>query len=117
MLVFQPFGTSTSFDFSSDAGLWGLTISAFVSATVLPGNSEIVFIAVLAKFPALFWQCLAVGTISDTLGGMTSYGIGRAFANKPQENKALSWLRRYGEWALLLSWVPLVGDAVCVATG
>ena len=105
------------FDFSPNAGLWGLAISAFVSATILPGNSEIVFIAVLVKFPALFWQCIAVAAISNTLGGMTSYWIGRAFPNKANESKALSLLRRYGEWALLLSWVPLVGDAICVAAG
>ena len=84
---------------------------------MLPGNSEVVFIAVLAKFPALLWQCIAVATIGNTLGGMTSYGVGRAFPNKIKENTALSWLRRYGEWMLLLSWVPLIGDALCVAAG
>ena len=87
----------------------GLTISPFVSATLLTGNSEIVFIAVLAKFLALFWQ-----SIATTLGGMTSYRLGRAFPNQTNESRALSRLRCYGEWALLLSWVPLVGDAHCV---
>ncbi|MEO8384553.1 MAG: YqaA family protein [Betaproteobacteria bacterium] len=105
------------FDFSADAGLWGLAISAFVSATILPGNSEVVFVAILAKFPALFWQSIAVATIGNTLGGMTSYALGRAFPNKSNENRALSWLKRYGNWVLLLSWVPLVGDALCVAAG
>ena len=31
--------------------------------------------------------------------------------------KAFTWLQRYGEWMLLLSWVPLIGDAFCVAAG
>lgn len=104
------------FDFSADTGLRGLFLSAFVSATILPGNSEIVLVAVLAKFPRLFWEAIFVATIGNTLGGMTSYAIGRFFPNKT-EGKALAWLRRYGEWTLLLSWVPLIGDALCVAAG
>ena len=104
------------FDFSPDAGLWGLFASAFVSATILPGNSEIVLVAVLAKFPRLFWETIVVATIGNTLGGMTSYAIGRLFPNKA-EGKALAWLNRYGEWVLRLSWVPIAGDALCVAAG
>ena len=104
------------FDFSPDTGLWGLFASAFVSATILPGNSEFVLVAVLAKFPALFWEFIGVATLGNTLGGMTSYAIGRVFPNKA-EHKAMAWLRRYGEWVLLLSWVPVIGDALCVAAG
>ena len=105
------------FDFSPDAGLWGLAAAAFLSATVLPGNSEIVLVSVLAKFPSLFWQCIVVATIANTLGGMTSYLIGRVLPERAGNNKALKWLQRYGEWMLLLSWVPLIGDALCVAAG
>ena len=104
------------FEFSPVQSLWGLAISAFLSATILPGNSEIALIAVLAKMSNLFWQSIAVATIGNTLGGMTSYAIGRIFPNKA-EGRALAWLRRYGEWMLLLSWVPLIGDALCVAAG
>ncbi|MBL0123242.1 MAG: DedA family protein [Betaproteobacteria bacterium] len=104
------------FDLSPETGLWGLFLSAFVSATILPGNSEIALVAVLAKFPQLFWEAIVVATIGNTLGGMTSYLIGRIVPNKA-EGKALAWLRRYGEWTLLLSWVPLIGDALCVAAG
>ena len=42
------------FDFSPDAGLWGVAAAAFLFPTVLPGNSEIVLIGVLAKYPTLF---------------------------------------------------------------
>ena len=104
------------FEFSPDAGLWGLFIAAFVSATILPGNSEIVLIAVLAKFPALFWESILVATIGNTLGGMTSYAVGRVLPAKA-EGRALAWLTRHGEWVLLLSWVPVIGDALCVAAG
>ena len=104
------------FDFSAEAGLWGLLISAFVSATILPGNSELVLIAVLAKHPEIFWSAIAVATIGNTVGGISSYWIGRLIPAKT-EHRALAWLRRYGSALLLLSWVPLVGDAICVAAG
>ena len=62
-------------------------------------------------------QCIVVATVANALGGMTSYAIGRFLPAKPEKNKALTWLQRYGEWMLLLSWVPLIGDALCVAAG
>lgn len=111
------------FDFSPGAGLLGLAASACVSATFLPGNSEIVLLALLAKFPSLFWQAIIVATLANTAGGMTSYGLGRLLPQrdtsvlKPSQARALAWLQRHGAWALLLSWVPLTGDALCVAAG
>ena len=103
-------------DFSPDAGLWGLAASAFLSATLLPGNSEVVLVGVLAKYPQLFWSAIGVATAANTLGGLTSYAISRFFPNEVN-GKAREWLKRYGEWALLLSWVPLIGDALCFAAG
>jgi len=97
-------------------GLWGLFAASFLSATLLPGNSEIVFVAVVHEAPALEIPALAVATLGNTLGGLTSYLVGRLFPN-PQQNRAVIWLQRYGPAALLLSWVPLIGDALCVASG
>ena len=59
---------------------------------------------------------LAVATLGNTLGGMTSYLIGRLIpAARPL--KGLAFVRRWGSPALLLSWVPLIGDPLCVAAG
>ena len=96
--------------------LAGLFASSFLSATLLPGNSEIVLLAVLHQTPALKWTALVVATIGNTLGGMTSYAIGRFFP-KPREGRAVAWLARYGPATLLLSWAPVIGDALCVASG
>lgn len=104
------------FDFSAEAGLWGLFIAAFISATVLPGGSEVVLIAVIHQHPELLWQAVAVATAGNTLGGTTSYLIGRLIPNKVQ-HKAIIYLHKYGYWALLFSWIPLFGDALCVAAG
>jgi membrane protein YqaA with SNARE-associated domain len=96
--------------------LAGLFASSFLSATLLPGNSEIVLVAVLHGAPALKWPALVVATIGNTFGGMTSYAIGRFFP-RPREGRAVAWLKHYGPAALLLSWAPIVGDALCVASG
>ena len=96
--------------------LGALFASSFLSATLLPGNSELVLVGVLHQAPHLKWPALVVATIGNTLGGMTSYAIGRVFP-KPHEGRAVAWLGRYGPAALLLSWVPIVGDALCVASG
>lgn len=104
------------FDFSAEAGFVGLFIASFVAATVLPGGSEFVLIAVIRKHPEAVWQAVGVATAGNTLGGMTSYAVGRLIPNRAQ-HKAIIYLHRYGYWALLFSWLPLVGDALAVAAG
>jgi len=97
--------------------LAGLFASAFLSATVLPGSSEIALAALVAHVPALAPAAVLVATVGNTLGGMTSYAIGRALPAPPRDNRALARVRRYGTWALLFSWLPVVGDALCIASG
>jgi membrane protein YqaA with SNARE-associated domain len=98
-------------------GLAGLFVSAFVSATILPGNSEIVLAALLAHAPDLLWPALAVATAGNTAGALTSYALGRVLPQPKTTPRALALARRYGVAALLFSWVPLIGDALCVASG
>ncbi len=47
-------------DWSGDTGLAALFASAFLSATILPGNSEIVLFAVLKSFPERVAAALAL---------------------------------------------------------
>lgn len=103
-------------DFSAEAGFVGLFIASFVAATVLPGGSEFVLIAVIHEHPEAAWQAVGVATAGNTLGAMTSYAAGRLIPNRAQ-HKAIIYLHRYGYWSLLFSWLPLVGDALAVAAG
>lgn len=96
--------------------LWALFASSFLAATLLPGGSEVVLFGVIKFHPQLIWQALAVATLGNTLGGMSSYLIGRLIPPK-QELKGMSWVQRYGAAALLLAWVPIIGDPLCVAAG
>lgn len=97
-------------------GLWGLFASSFLSATLLPGNSEVVFVALLHHAPEQEHVALVVATVGNTLGGMSSWLVGRLLP-RPREGRAIVWLSRYGPAALLLSWVPVIGDGLCVASG
>jgi membrane protein YqaA with SNARE-associated domain len=108
--------------FSSAA--WLLFASAFVSSTLLPGGSEVLFAALLRQGAEEPWRLLVLATAGNALGGMTSWGIGRlialrwpARAAEEKHRLAVERVRRFGPAALLFSWLPVVGDPLCVAAG
>ena len=101
---------------NEDASLWALFGSSFLAATLLPGGSEAVLFGMLKLYPEQFWPALGVATLGNTLGGMSSYLIGRLIPQK-KDLRGLPVLQRYGSPALLLAWVPFVGDPLCVAAG
>ena len=96
--------------------LWGLFVATFLAATLFPGGSEAALFGVLKLDLGLLWPALVVATIGNTLGGLTSYFIGRSI---PQHRtlRGLERVRRHGTVILLLSWLPVVGDPMCVAAG
>jgi membrane protein YqaA with SNARE-associated domain len=93
-----------------------LFISSFLAATLLPGGSEVVLFGVLKMGPHLYWPALAVATVGNTLGGLSSYAIGRLMPRR-DTLKGQRWVQEYGSPVLLLSWVPIIGDPLCVAAG
>jgi len=106
------------------SGLLALFASSFFAATLLPGGSEAVLFGVLKAHPQLYWPALGVASLGNTLGGMSSYLIGRFLPNERAllrkssgSRRGLEWMRRYGSPAILLSWAPLIGDVLCVAAG
>jgi membrane protein YqaA with SNARE-associated domain len=101
---------------SGDASLWALFISSFLAATLLPGGSEAVLYTVLKLHPSQSVTAVAVATLGNTLGGMSSCLIGRLIPRSKPLN-ALPMVQKYGSPVLLLSWVPFIGDPLCVAAG
>jgi membrane protein YqaA with SNARE-associated domain len=99
-----------------DAGLAGLAIAAFLAATLVPASSEAVLVAVLRMHSALFWPALAVATVANTAGGMTTFLVGRFIATR-KPAKGLDVVARWGAPALLFGWAPFVGDALVLAAG
>jgi membrane protein YqaA with SNARE-associated domain len=101
---------------TESASLFSLFASSFLGATLLPGGSEAVLFLVLKSHPESLWLALAIATLGNTLGGMISFGMGWLLP-QTQQLKHVEKLRRYGTPALLLAWVPLIGDALCLAAG
>ncbi|MFB3081142.1 MAG: YqaA family protein [Nitrosomonadaceae bacterium] len=106
------------------SSLLALFTGSFFAATLLPGGSEAVLFGILRAHPQLYWPALGIASLGNTLGGMSSYAIGRflpnekAFLKKSSNStRGLEWVRCHGSPVLLLSWVPLIGDVVCVAAG
>lgn len=95
--------------------LWLMFASAFLSATVLPGNSEIIFIVLAIPKLALgtwlstdIFLLIFMATLGNGLGSLTTYGIGRWLPQFRPKNHRTLWvmkqLQRYGSLTLLLSW-------------
>ena len=60
---------------------------------------------------------VAVATLGNTLGGMTTYLIGRLLPNRSMDLRAVRFLNRWGAPATFLAWLPLIGDALSAAAG
>jgi membrane protein YqaA with SNARE-associated domain len=104
-------------------GLPAVFVVSFISATLLPMGSEPVLFAYVKLNPDLFWLAVAVATLGNTLGGMLDWLLGYG-ANKAHEKlsgrknyKLLKWFKKMGPPALLLSWLPIVGDPLCAVAG
>ena len=115
-------------DFWQTHALWLMFASAFLSATVLPGNSEIIFIVLaIPKLALGTWLStdiflrIFMATLGNGLGSLTTYGIGRWLPQFRPKNHRTLWvmkqLQRYGSLTLLLSWLPIVGDLFCALAG
>jgi membrane protein YqaA with SNARE-associated domain len=94
--------------------------SSFLSATLLPGSSEAVLIALLIAQKGSVYGLLLAASVGNTLGGLTNIFLGRLMPPKGQgrwHDTAMTWLHRLGPAALLLSWLPVVGDLLCVLAG
>lgn len=105
----------------SDAlSLFSLFASSFLSATLLPGNSEVVLVTMLLSHVSQPWLLVVIATMGNSLGGLTNVILGRFFPQRKTsrwQEKATDWLKRYGAAALLLSWAPVIGDLLCLLAG
>ena|SRR5688572_19915363 len=100
----------------------GLFAAAFLAATLLPLPSEVPLVLLVRSERHIFWPVI-VATAGNFLGASTTYWLARGviarFTSTRQDTggRALSLFRRYGAPVLLMSWVPVIGDAIVAVAG
>jgi membrane protein YqaA with SNARE-associated domain len=107
-------------------GLPALFLLSFLAATVLPLGSEWLLVALIINHsdPG---SVVMIATVGNFLGACTTYGIGfwgSAFLlhkilriDEKQTDRATALFNKYGSWSLLLSWLPIIGDPLCLVAG
>jgi membrane protein YqaA with SNARE-associated domain len=100
----------------AEASLLSLLAASFLASTLIPISSEAALFAVLKLHADLAWAAIGVATLGNTLGGLTTYLIGRYLGSKKPLTQ-LERVSRYGSPLLALAWLPFVGDGLCLAAG
>ena len=99
---------------------------SFLAATVIPLGSEWLLAAMVVSGSSIPFS-VAVASSGNYLGGVTTYLIGLygglflirrvLIISDEKEEKARKAYDRYGSWTLLFSWLPIVGDPLCLVGG
>ncbi len=103
-----------------------LFFASLLAATLLPGGSEALLLYDLSNTDNIIWLLFICATVGNTLGSVINYIIGlkgvdyltqKGYAKQKYLNSADQLFDKYGAWALLLSWVPVVGDPITFVAG
>lgn len=107
--------------------LWSLFGSAFLAATILPAQSELLLAGLTKSGDYNIGLLLICATAGNVLGSIVNYGIGKYLIKfkdhkyfpikKNILNKATKHYNKYGAWTLLLAWAPIIGDAFTIIAG
>ncbi len=99
---------------------------SFLAATVLPIGSEWLLVLMLmnGQYPV---SPVLIATFGNYLGGCTTFLIGIWGSDmvikkilrlqKSDLERAKQLYGKYGSWSLLLSWLPVIGDPLCLLAG
>ena len=105
--------------------LWGLFASSFIASTLLPGGSEVALAWLVDDGQIPLWQLLSVAITGNSAGGILTLVMGRVISiyypakvlDRGRQQRAKRWLQHRGAPALVLSWLPLIGDPLCLLAG
>lgn len=105
----------------------GLFGAAFLAATILPAQSELLFAFLLRAGEHPWAFLLLAATTGNVLGSLVNWALGRWiehfrdrrwFPVSPAAlDRAERWYLRWGKWSLLGSWLPIVGDPLTLVAG
>lgn len=110
--------------------LLAMAFAAFLAATIVPAQSEAVFVGFLATRSADPVTLFLVASLANTAGSAVNWWLGRLVAEGGLERlparlrpdptrlaRARARFAAFGWVALLASWLPLVGDPITLAAG
>lgn len=97
---------------------------SFLAATVLPLSSEAPLVVYVRAYGQVALPVL-VATVGNYLGACTTYwlarrtaqALGRGQEAADSQTRSARLMRRFGQPVLLLSWVPILGDALVALAG
>lgn len=102
-----------------------LFVTSLAASSLLPVGSEWLLVLMLARGSNPL-MTVAVASAGNILGACTTYWVGRTggewlirrFSVPPhRRERAERLFNRYGSWVLLFSWLPLIGDPLCLVAG
>lgn len=104
-----------------------LFLSAFISATLLPGSSEALLVYLINENTSPVMLLWLAATAGNTLGSVVNWWLGRFgyhLRHKawfPVSEKQLEFARerftRWGRFSLLFAWLPIIGDPLTLLAG
>ena len=107
-------------------GLLGLFIGSFLASTILPFPSEALLVGNIALGNNV-WTCVLLAGLGNSLGGMTSFGLGwlgkmewieKLFkVNKEKIDRMQKTVNRYKAIAGFFAWLPIIGDVIAITLG
>jgi membrane protein YqaA with SNARE-associated domain len=110
--------------------LLGMAGAAFVAATLLPAQSELVFVGLLTAKTVDPLALFLVASIANTAGSVVNWLLGRLIARhgvqrlparlRPDPERfvrAQGWFGRFGWPSLLFAWLPVGGDPLTFVAG
>ena len=107
-------------------GYLALLALSFAAATLLPIGSEWLLATLLLQGGDPFFL-VATATFGNLSGAITTWLVGRYGGDflirrclridLETQSRAEERYARYGIWSLLFSWVPLIGDPLCLIAG
>jgi membrane protein YqaA with SNARE-associated domain len=103
-----------------------LFVLSFLAATLIPLGSEWLLVLLLVDGQSPI-PLISLATAGNSLGACTTYAVGLYGGpwlvrkvlriDDEQQQRAENFYCRYGSWSLLLSWLPVIGDPLCLAGG
>jgi membrane protein YqaA with SNARE-associated domain len=113
-------------DWLNQPGYGALFIVSFLASTLLPLGSEWLLVMMLANGYDSF-STVGIATAGNYLGAVTTYLIGMYGGNwlivkvlrvsPEQQERARVHYKRYGVFTLFFSWLPVIGDPLCMVGG